>query len=404
MRRSSAPGPIVAVAATPSGRGLWLAGPTGAVHTRGDAPFRRSAARLPLKRPVVGMAATRTGRGYWLVASDGGIFSFGDARFFGSTGAMHLNQPIVGMAPAPDGTGYWLVASDGVLFAFPTAARPPTGASPTLGGCPMFPADNAWNADVSRLPAHPSSAQWIADIDGGGNHFLHADFGKNQSYGIPFVVVPESQPRVPIRFTAYGDESDPGPYPVPRNAPVEAGSDRHVLVLQQGACRLYELFDAHLTDPGWDAASGAVFDLRSNALRPAGWTSADAAGLPILPGLVRHDEVATGAIRHALRFTVRRSQRGYIHPATHFAGSTPTAPPMGARLRLRAGYDISGYTGQARVVLEALKRYGMIVADNGTSWFISGATHPGWDDDDLNQLKRVPGAAFEVVNTGPIRS
>jgi hypothetical protein len=278
-------------------------------------------------------------------------------------------------------------------------------AGPQLGGCPVFPADNAWNQDVSGLPVDPGSAAYINTINL-SRQFLHADFGENQSYGIPFVVVPAGQPMVPINFVEYGSESDPGPYPIPANAPVEGGGvgDSHVLVLQQGACKLYELYHGVYTGPGWDAGSGAVWDLRSNALRPAGWTSADAAGLPILPGLVRYDEVAAGAIRHALRFTVQSSQRGYILPATHSAGSTtnPSYPPMGLRLRLKASYNISGFTGQSRVILEALRRYGMIVADNGSSWFISGATDPGWVDNDLNQLKGVPGSAFEVVQTGAI--
>jgi hypothetical protein len=209
---------------------------------------------------------------------------------------------------------------------------------------------------------------------------------------------------VPITFTEYGDESDPGPYPIPPDAPVEGGSDRHVLVVDTDNCMLYELYHAEYNGVGWDAGSGVVFDLLSNRLRPETWTSADAAGLPIFPGLARYDEVASGEIRHALRFTVQRTRRGYIHPATHWASNSddPNLPPMGLRLRLRADYDISGYRGQARVILEALKRYGMIVADNGTSWFITGASDPRWDDDDLNQLKSVPGDAFEAVYTGEI--
>lgn len=293
----------------------------------------------------------------------------------------------------------------------PTAtATPPLVSAPRIGGCQVFPADNAWNQDVSRLPLHPNSANFIASINA-GKQYLHADFGSNPTYGIPYVVVPADQPMVPITFTAYGDESDPGPYPVPANAPIEGGAtatgDRHVLVVQQGTCRIYELYRAfrNTATGGWNADSGAVFDMNSNALRPAGWTSADAAGLPILPGLVRYDEVTAGAITHALRFTVSRTQRGYISPARHFASSStdPNLPPMGLRLRLRADFDTSGYTGQARVVLEALKKYGMIVADNGSDWFISGATDSRWNDTDLDQLKRVPGAAFEVVDTGPIQ-
>lgn len=232
---------------------------------------------------------------------------------------------------------------------------------------------------------------------------LHPDTGSNPEYGIPYVVVPPSQPLVPIRYTDYADESDPGPFPIPADAPVEAGADRHLLVLQSGTCRLYELFNARSSATGWDASSGATFDLRSNALRPAGWTSADAAGLPILPGLLRYDEVASGEIRHALRFTISTSQRAYIPPARHFAGiPDDRVPPMGARFRLRRDVDLSRYRGQALVILRALQRYGMIVADNGSSWFISGAADKRWNDDDLGQLKTVPGSWFDVVDTGAV--
>lgn len=263
--------------------------------------------------------------------------------------------------------------------------------------------------DISGAPVHPNSSQYMSRMVAlGGNQKLHADFGSNPTYGIPFVVVPANQPMVPITFTAYGDESDPGPYPVPLNAPVEGGAnatgDRHVLVLQQGTCKLFELYRAFQVGAGWNADSGAVFDLNSNALRPERWTSADAAGLPILPGLVRYDEVKSGEITHALRFTVSKTQKAYIHPAVHWASSITDASylPMGARLRLRADYDISSYTGDARVILEALKKYGMIVADNGSNYFITGATDSRWNDTDLNQLKTVPGSAFEVVYTGEI--
>ena len=296
----------------------------------------------------------------------------------------------------------------------PTATATPTqppvgGTSPMIAGCPVFPANNAWNTDISNFPVDGKSANYLGGIAGlGGNQKLHADFGSNPTYGIPYVVVPASQPTVPITFTAYGDESDPGPYPVPSNAPVEGGAnstgDRHVLVLQQGACKLYEMYRAFPAGAGWNADSGAVFDLNSNALRPEGWTSADAAGLPILPGLVRYDELKSGQINHALRFTVASTQRAYIHPAVHWASSStnPNLPPMGLRLRLKASFDTSPYTGDTRVILEALKKYGMIVADNGSNWFISGATDSRWNDTDLNQLKLVPGSAFEVVTTGAI--
>jgi hypothetical protein len=285
-----------------------------------------------------------------------------------------------------------------------TATVVTTAALPALAGCQMFPADNPWNRDVSADPVDASSATYIARINLNAS-LVHPDFGSFSGYGIPYVVVPGTQPSVPITFTDYGDESDAGPYPVPANAPVEAGGDRHVLVLDSSACKLYELYNAS-KDPvgtGWSASSGAIFDLSSNALRPDSWTSADAAGLPILPGLARYDEVASGAIRHALRFTVWRTYRAWVHPATHYGNnSDPSYPPMGTRLRLSASYDVSHFTGQARVILDALKRYGMIVADNGSSWYISGATDPRWDDEDLNQLKTVPGSAFEVVQLGTI--
>ncbi len=274
--------------------------------------------------------------------------------------------------------------------------------------CAFFPPDNPWNTDVSALPVHPDSDVLIDAIGRDGN--LHPDFGtfyEGAPIGIPYVVVGSGQPRVPVRFT-YADESDPGPYPIPAEAPIEGGAqadgDRHVLVLDDHACILYELFDAHpRPDGSWDAGSGAVFDLRSNALRPDFWTSADAAGLPILPGLVRYDEVVEdGRIDHALRFTVRRTRRAFIHPATHFASTSadPGLPPMGMRLRLRASYDCSGLSDEAQVVCAALRRYGMFVADNGSDWFLTGTHDPRWDDDALGDLKSIPGSAFEVVDTG----
>ena len=272
---------------------------------------------------------------------------------------------------------------------------------PRIAGCPLFPATNSWRQDVSHAKVSKYSAAWVRSI-GRGLH-LHPDFGSNRSYGIPFQTVRATQKKVPIRFTAYGDESDPGPYPVPLDATVEPGSDRHVLVASAN-CHLYELFGASRTASGWKAASGAVFVLRSNRLRPEHWTSADAAGLPILPGLVRPAEVRAGHIDHALRFTVERTQRGYVHPATHQAGSTNSlsAPPMGARFRLKASFSLRGYTGAALVILKALKKYGMFVADNGGDWFLSGTGH-SWNDANLEQLKRVPGSAFEAVATGRIR-
>ena len=291
--------------------------------------------------------------------------------------------------------------------AVPAGAR--TGTSNgTVAGCPVFPSDNAWNTDVSTYPVSANSANYVANILSSGNQNLHADFGGGGDYGIPYVTVGAGEPPVSINFTAYGDESDIGPYPVPIGAPVEGGSasdgDRHVIAVDRDACKLYELYRAFPQGDHWDADAGAVFDLRSNALRPLGWTSADAAGLPIFPGLARYDEVASGQINHALRFTISRSQKGYVLPATHYASSStdPNRPPMGLRLRLKASFDISRFTGESRVILVALKKYGMIVADNGSNWYISGAADPRWNDDDLNQLKTVPGSAFEAVDTGPI--
>jgi hypothetical protein len=280
------------------------------------------------------------------------------------------------------------------------------GPGTRLGGCPVFPKDNAWNRDISQAPVDPRSDAYVRSIGLDGH--LHPDFA-SRTYGIPFRVVPRSQKKLPIRFTAYGAESDKGPYPIPARAPVEGGSDRHVLVLQQGSCRLYELFGAQRgsgpTHP-WAADSGATWNLRSNRLRHDGWTSADAAGLPILPGLARAGEVAAGPrrITHALRVTVRRTQQAYVAPARHYASSDtdPDLPPMGLRLRLKASYDLSPFNGQARVILQALKTYGLIVADNGSDWYITGAPDRRWNDDNLHTLGQVPGSAFEAVRTGPL--
>lgn len=277
---------------------------------------------------------------------------------------------------------------------------------PRIGGCQVFPNDNPWNRDISNDPVDPNSPNYIAHMNG-NSKFLHPDFGSNPTYGIPFVVVPGTQPKVPVSF-AYSDESDPGPYPIPPDAPVEGGAastgDRHVLVLEKDSCHLYETYDSHYVGPGWSCGSGAIFDLTSNRLRPDYWTSADAAGLPILPGLVRYDEVAAGFVNHAIRFTVQSTQRAFIHPATHYASSNidPNAPPMGLRVRLKSSYDISRFTGAARVILAAMKKYGLILADNGSDWYFTGATDSRWDDNDLNQLKTVPGNAFEVVTSGTI--
>jgi hypothetical protein len=301
-----------------------------------------------------------------------------------------------GLAVALLGLGAGLAAAE---------ASYPYGAG--TGGCQVFPASSAWHENISKLPVSPLSNAYIASI--GANLDLHPDFGSNLTYGIPYAVVPASQPKVAIHFTAYGDQSDPGPYPIPPGAPVEGGAgssgDRHVLVVQSGTCKLYEMYSAYLNaDGSWNAASGAVFNLRSNRLRPNGWTSADAAGLPIFAGLIRYDEIQRGYINHAIRFTAPATQAGFIHPATHFASSStnPDLPPMGLRLRLKASFDISHFPRVARIILAAMKRYGLILADNGSPWYFQGATDPRWDDAALDTLKAVPGSAFEVVQTGPI--
>jgi len=261
---------------------------------------------------------------------------------------------------------------------------------------------------VDTAEVDPASDALIASIGLGGS--LHPDWGTTESYwGIPYVVVSGDTPKVQVTFD-YADESDPGPYPIPANPPIEGGpsssGDRHILIIDRDNWVLYELFAAYPPSDGqgWRAGSGAIFDLNSNALRPAGWTSADAAGLPIFPGLVRYDEVLAGEIRHALRFTVARSRRAYVHPARHWASSStdPSLPPMGMRVRLKASFDTSGYPHDARVILEALKRYGMIVADNGSNWFISGVSDPRWDPAIFDAFRSVHGSDFEVVRMGTI--
>jgi hypothetical protein len=288
---------------------------------------------------------------------------------------------------------------------------PDLGVNASLEGRRPFPNDNPWNTPIDQEPVDPNSDVLIASI--GGAKTLHPDFGADYDggpFGIPYIVVSGGTPGVHVSFT-YAAESDTGPYPIPPDAPIEGGSgsmgDRHVLVVDRDHWRLSELFAAYPV-PGsanWTAGSGAVFDLSSNALRPAGWTSADAAGLPIFPGLVRYDEVMErGEVRHALRFTVSRTRHGYVYPARHFASADTSSarPPMGMRVRLKAGFDITGFPPSARVVLQALKTYGMIVADNGGDWFISGTPDSRWNDAELNTLKQVPGSAFEVVQMGAV--
>lgn len=280
--------------------------------------------------------------------------------------------------------------------------------TPSLGPCPLFPADNVWHADVRALGTHPRSDDWRATI--GATRGLKADFGSGTwdggPIGIPFTRVGAGQPKVPVLF-GYADESDPGPYPIPADAPVEHGSDHHVIVVDDSTCRLYETYDStRQTSGSWTAGSGATWDLRSNALRPAGWTSADAAGLPILPGLVRYEEVAAGRIDHAVRFTAPVTQRAYVWPARHQAGSTSSqaAPPMGAWFRLRSDFDVSGLAPQARVVADALKVHGMVLADNGSAWFLSGAPDQRWDNDDLRTLGSIRGSDLVAVDMSGLQA
>lgn len=289
------------------------------------------------------------------------------------------------------------------------AAATPTPAPPQLAGCDVFPADNIWNAPVDALPPDPNSAIYVDTI--GADTHLHPDFGtfwEGAPIGIPYIDVPGTQPKVAVTFE-YADESDPGPYPIPTDAPIEGGAesdgDRHVLVLEHDTCTLYEMWNSWPQgDGGWQAGSGAIFDLTSHALRPDGWTSADAAGLPILPGLVRYDEVAGGEIRHALRFTAPQTRATHIWPARHDASvlTGEQYPPMGQRFRLKAGYDMSGFAPEVQVILQALKTYGMILADNGSAWYISGAHDPRWDDEVLGQLKQLRGSDFEAVDVSSL--
>jgi len=278
---------------------------------------------------------------------------------------------------------------------------------PAAPRCPVFPRSNPWNQRVDGLAVAPNSEAIISSIGTGDT--LHADFGsglwQGRPIGIPITVVGRTQRKVRVAFN-YAAESDRGPYPIPRNVKIEGGrqsdGDRHALILDRHGCRLYELFSLYPTaGGGWRAGSGAIWNLRSNRLRPAGWTSADAAGLPILPGLARYDEVARGRIDHALRFTLSRTRRAYVYPARHYASdlTDPDLPPMGLRLRLKAAYPTRSFPRQAQIVLEALKRYGMLVADNGADWYISGAPDRRWSNDQLHTLHRVPGSAFEVVKT-----
>jgi hypothetical protein len=283
-------------------------------------------------------------------------------------------------------------------------------AGSTLAGCSIFPANNIWNTPIDTLPVDPSSTVYINTI-GAGTHF-HADFGSGLwnggPIGIPVTIISSSQAKVPVAFD-YDNESDPGPYPIPPNALIEGGpdsnGDRHVLLLDKDQCRLYELYYAWPEVNGsWSAGSGAIFDLGSQNLRPAGWTSADAAGLPILPGLVRYDEAAAGAIEHAIRFTVPDTRKSYIWPARHYASDLTSSqyPPMGQRFRLKANFDISTFSPIVQTILKAMKKYGIILADNGSPWFISGVPDERWNNDVLHELDRVYGSNFEAVNVSTL--
>ena len=296
----------------------------------------------------------------------------------------------------------------GLLVSGVPATGAGAGGAPLPGAgpnCPLFPADNVWHADVSGLPVHARSAAWIASM-GGPERRLHPDFGPNdggQPYGIPYAVVPGSTQKVAVTFD-YADESDPGPYPFGPTTPIEGGSDAHALVVDKDRCVLYELYAADWNGGRPTAGSGAIWDLRSHALRPRGWTSADAAGLPILPGLLRRDEVVAGTVDHAIRLTASRTDRSFVWPARHQAGaaSDPSLPPMGAWFRLKASFDVSRFRQDTQVVLRAMQRHGLIVADNGSNWYFTGTSEAGWDTGLLDQLKTIPAGAFEAVDTASL--
>ena len=283
------------------------------------------------------------------------------------------------------------------------AATPASG--PTLAGCPIYPVNSIWNTRVDQLPVHVRSADWVNSI--GASNGFHMDFGSGTwgggPIGIPYNVVSRTQAKVSVAFD-YPGESDKGPYPIPTAPKIEYGSDHHILIVDKDNCKLYELYNARQVSGKWHAGSGAIWDLYSNTLRPQGWTSADAAGLPILPGLVRYEEILAGEIKHAIRFTAPDTQRAYLWPARHFASSLTSRiyPPMGARFRLKASFDISGYPPEMQVILRAMKKYGIILADNGSPWYVSGAPDSRWDNDMLHLLDALKGSDFEAVNTASL--
>src|SRR5581483_9597017 len=291
-----------------------------------------------------------------------------------------------------------LVAGLAVAAATPAWASAP----PSAPSCPIMRSDNVWHADISGLPVNAHSAAWMGSMNSASAR-LHPDFGSsgdpNAPYGIPWVAVPDSHAKVTPSFD-YADESDPGPYPFGPDTPIEGGAqssgDRHALMVDKDTCVLYELYDANWNGGHPTAGSGAVFDMKTNNLRPAGWTSADAAGLPILPGLLRLDEVQSGHVDHAIRVTATRTDKSFIWPARHQAGSAsdPNLPPMGARFRLRADFDMSSYRPDTQVVLRAMQHYGLILADNGSNWYFQGEAINNWDDNFISDLKRVPASVF----------
>jgi hypothetical protein len=283
------------------------------------------------------------------------------------------------------------------------------GQGPKIGACPVLPADNIWNTPIDTLPVSPNSGTYVNTI--GPVSPVHADFGSGNynggPIGIPYVKVAGTQTKYSATFL-YWDESDPGPYAVPLTAPIEGGSnstgDRHAIAVDTENCKLYELYRAFPQTSSWNADSGAIYDLNSNALRTSGWTSADAAGLPILPGLVRYDEIALGEIRHAIRFTVPQTQRAFVWPARHYASSlTDTKyPPMGQRFRLKASFDVSPFPADVQMILRALKKYGMILADNGSAWFLSGEPDSRWNNSNLSTMRNITGSDFEAVDVSSL--
>lgn len=310
-------------------------------------------------------------------------------------------------ATAPDPTSIAVPATQTETVPTPTAMAADAVQGPAIGGCPVFPTDHVWNRRVDSLPVDPNSDSYIKSIGAGTS--LHPDFGSalydGGPIGIPFTTAGPDTPPAQVTFD-YADESDKGPYPIPVDAPIEGGpsasGDRHILIVETSKCRLYELYAAYPNGDGtWHAGSGAIWDLRAYALRPLTWTSADAAGLPILPGLARYDEVAAGAIRHALRFTAVHTRDAFIWPARHQASDETSTdlPPMGQRFRLKASVDITGFPTQSQVLLRAMQQYGLILADNGSNWYISGAPDPGWNDDQLvSSFRKLTGNDFEAVD------